>query len=93
MIKISNMKKAGYSYESTKLAALAQMISEGVRKRTNNRYIATSKIKGNVLFISIKALNKDMKYVNASNDEYTILSGRIANFLLQNGISADVEVV
>ena len=92
VIEISNLRKPGVIYDSSKLAILGNMISGSI-ERTKNKYVANSTISGNTIKIKLKVINPNTNmYVSPARGEQSILSGRISNFLNDGGVSHDIKV-
>ncbi|MAH46037.1 hypothetical protein CMI37_09405 [Candidatus Pacearchaeota archaeon] len=92
VIMISNLKKPGVDYDSTKLSQLGDMVSRRVRSDTNGGFTTKSRIGARSLTITLFRINESGKMVSTMKDEQTRLAGRISSFLSGNGISADVRV-
>ena len=88
MIIISDMRRPGMLYDSSKSAILLNKITGDITNRTSGKYIAKGKINGLTLQITVMQLNPQTgKYSGAIKDEQSLLAGRISNFLNNNGIS------
>jgi len=92
-ITISNVRRPGVIYDSSKLSVLGNMIAGSIKKRTGGKYIAISTIKGKKIKFNLKVLNEKGEYIKPNRGEQSILAGRISNFLINQGISSDVKVV
>lgn len=94
MITISNLRRPGAIYDSSKLAILGNKITGDINGRTKGQYIAKSTIKGLTMNISVMVINPATgKYSPAIRNEQEILAGRISNFLNSNGVSHDIRVI
>lgn len=92
-IIISNLRKPGMTYDSSKLSILGNKISGDIQQRTHNQYISIAKVTRGTLTITIKQLNPETgKYSPPIKNEQTLLAGRISNFLNSAGISHDIRV-
>lgn len=92
-IKISNLRKPGLIYDSSKLSILGNKIAGSIQQRTKGKYIAKSTIVGNTIKINLKVLNPQTKqYVSPIRSEQSILAGRISTFLNENGVSHNIKV-
>ena len=93
MIVVSNLKRPGLNYDSSKLAILGNKISGSVAQRSKNEFIVKSSVKGQTLNLTIKQLNPETgKYVAPMKNEQEILAGRISNYLNSAGISHNIRV-
>lgn len=94
VIKLSNLKRPGAIYDSSKLAILGNRIAGSINERTKGKYMVVNNIKGLTMVLTVKVLNPEtQKYSPAIRDEQNILAGRISTFLNENGISHDIRVM
>jgi len=78
---------------SLKLSELGGKVAENVRKRSNNKYIATSTTTGGQLKIILKVKNPDTNvYQRSTRDEQNKLAKDLSIFLRTNRIMGDVIV-
>lgn len=93
VIILSNLKRPGLLYDSSKSAILLGKITNDINQRTKGNYIAKGKVSGNQLQITVVQLNPETrKYSPVQRNEQEILSGRISSFLNNNGISHNIKV-
>jgi len=93
MIIVSNMRRPGLLYDSSKSAILLNKITGDINNRTKGSYIAKGKVSGNTLQITVLQLNPETnKYSPVQRNEQEMLAGRISNFLNNQGISHDIKI-
>lgn len=92
-ITISELKKPGVYYDSSKLSILLNRVTGSMSTRTNNAYIAKGKIQGLTMKITVLKLNPETgKYSPPLRNEQDLLAGRVSNFLNSNGVSHKIQV-
>lgn len=93
-IIVTELRKPGAYYDSSKLSILLNKISGSVGTRTKNAYLVDGKISNNKLTIKIKRFSPNVqKYVPVVKNEQAILAGRISNFLNKNGVAHEIRVI